>query len=246
MALAWGLGALGAVFGQQTSESTGSTLGEGAGAVQSNQAQNNAVTDPNSNQNEISISNTRGASGSGSYVPADEESLAFPGGDAEDVQPGEDEDSSAYQAIGLGDVIRMVLVLVLVILVIYGLYYLLKRLNKPQKSESGMIALREQTSLGGSRNLYLVEVGNQIFLLGASDSSFQLLTEITDDETKQEIILNSQKNQADQGRSFSALLSRWLPGGAAQTPDGEVKPPHQDQKQGYDFLQNQRERLKKW
>jgi flagellar protein FliO/FliZ len=244
LALAWGVGTLGLVFGQQISDSLPETEVEGTSrSANSNTALQNAESIPNNSQTDLSLSNN---SDDTSYQQADETMLSFPESEGQDTDSETDNTNTGYQAVGIADILRMVLVLLLVLAVIYGLYYILKRINKPKQQDSAIIKIRDQVSLGSSRNLYIIEVGGQMFLVGAGDSNFQLITEITDEETKQEIILSNQGNQTDPGTNFSKLLSRWLPrsSGAGSPTQAPITGPGEGQ--NYDFLKGQRERLKKW
>ena len=82
-----------------------------------------------------------------------------------------------------GDFIKMALILAAVVAAIYGLFYVLKRTGGPKFQESRLIKVLSSKTLSGTRTLHLVEIGNQIFLVGASESNVNLVSEILDKET---------------------------------------------------------------
>ena len=78
---------------------------------------------------------------------------------------------------GIGDLGRVLLGLFLVVLVIGALYAGLKRTQRgrlPGKT-SGVVQVRETTQLGPGRNLHLVEIGDRVLLVGATEHGIALL-----------------------------------------------------------------------
>jgi flagellar biosynthetic protein FliO len=79
---------------------------------------------------------------------------------------------------GVGDLGRVLLGLFLVVLVIGALYAGLKRTQRgrlPGTTSNGVVQVRETTQLGPGRNLHLVEIGDRVLLVGATEHGINLL-----------------------------------------------------------------------
>lgn len=140
---------------------------------------------------------------------------------------------------GIWDFIRMILVLVLVIALIYGFFYLLKKLSAPKDGGLDLVRVLETRNLSGNRNLHLVEVGNQILLVGSSENGVTLISEVTDKETVDGIKLReSEAASAVPGKNFADLLKGFWgkKGGPEAGPAADLS---------LDFIKKQHERLKK-
>jgi len=124
----------------------------------------------------------------------------------------------------------MVLVLGSVVGIIYGVFFLLKRAGNGKFVQSDLIKVVGSQNLPGNRAIYLVQVGTQIFMVGAGGESITLLGEITDKETVDTMILASGASESAQARSFGDILSSLVKGG--QGPS-------------LDLMRQQRERLQR-
>ena len=127
--------------------------------------------------------------------------------------------------LSIWDFVRMVLVLALVVALIYGLFYLLKRAQGSQSEQSGIINVLATQSLPGNGMVHLVKVGTQIFMLGSSEHSLRLLTEIDDKESRDEVELRVAEIPQTERRSFSDLMSAMLGsfGREGSTENGETE-----------------------
>ena len=109
----------------------------------------------------------------------------------------------------LGTTDYLVVVLVLIIVII-GLYFVLKLVKKIGGSRLGidndLIHVLSTKALKGTTALHLIEVGNQIFLVGATDSSINRISEITDQESKDMIALNLSVDN-EENKTFFQFLS---------------------------------------
>lgn len=129
---------------------------------------------------------------------------------------------------GLWDLLRMLLVLACVIGVIYLVFYLLKRSGKGRLGATDSIRVLGTQNLPGNRAMYLIEVGSQVFLVGSGGDSVSLISEITDRETVDSLILGAGEAATTTRRGFGELISGVL-GGA--------------QGSSLDFMRRQREKL---
>ncbi len=154
-----------------------------------------------------------------------------------------DEESPEVQLEGglnnfsIWDFLRMFIVLGGVIAVIYGLFYLLKKMQNPRLQENSLISLISSQSLQGNRSLHLIEVGNEVFLVGSSEGGVELVGKITDQETLDQVRLyRSEIRGAENsfGRTLRDIFGR--NGGSNGEEEKDFS--------GALFLQKQRERLK--
>ena len=76
----------------------------------------------------------------------------------------------------------MVLVLGAVIGVIYVIFYFLKRRGAPKMQDNELFSIISTQAITNNRTLHLVQVGNQYFLVGSSEQSVNLISEIEDKE----------------------------------------------------------------
>lgn len=129
------------------------------------------------------------------------------------------------------DFIRMVLILGAVVAVIYIIFFLLKRSGNPKFQDTRLIKVLSSKTLSGSRTLHLVEVGNQIFLVGASESTINLVSEIVDKETLDGLRLQAESADSGERKNFGEVLT--------QVFRGNQKPV-----QPMSFLHEQRQRVK--
>lgn len=103
-------------------------------------------------------------------------------------------------AIGIADLVRTVIVLILVIGAIYLVMYLLKRFSTSSVDGSSLIKIVGSKGLMKDSAVHLLEVGNQVFLVGTGNSSVNLISEISDQETIDKIRLNlSEGNKNNSG-----------------------------------------------
>jgi len=131
---------------------------------------------------------------------------------------------------GFWDLARMVLVLGFVVAIIYGVFYLLKRAGSGKLAQSEMIKLVGSRSLPGNRAIYLVQVGTQVFMVGAGGETLTLLGEITEQETVDSIILEAGAADAAPRRNFGEILASLV---------------RSDQAPSLDLMRQQRERLQR-
>ena len=141
-------------------------------------------------------------------------------------------------AVSTGDFVRMVVVLAAVLGAIYLLFRLVKRSSRASLGNGDGIALLGSRSLGGSRNLHLVQVGDGVYLIGATDQTLNLIAQITDRDSI-EVLTSNHAQPRPAGRRFADLLADIgarpgaAPGAAATTAAAA------------DFLHRQQERLQR-
>ncbi|MFP3040194.1 flagellar biosynthetic protein FliO [Treponema primitia] len=116
-------------------------------------------------------------------------------------------------------VLRMVLVLALAAAAIYGLVFFFKRLSRSPEQKNPYLKILARTPMGAGSSVAVVSVGNKAWLVGAGDNGVSLISEITDQEMVDAMLLDDSRKGSDGAPkflNFSALLRR-LGGGGANT-----------------------------
>jgi len=143
------------------------------------------------------------------------------------------------KSLGAWDYIQMVLVLALVIAGIYLLFYFLKRAGGPKHQENSLIGVLSTKVLQPNRAIHLVDVGGQLYLVGTSENSVNLVSAIEDKEAVDEIRLRAAQSGSHADRkSFRDVFSGTFRKGGGFGFAGSVM-------DSMGFIKQQRERLKK-
>lgn len=142
----------------------------------------------------------------------------------------------------LWDFIRMVLILGGVILLIYGIFFILKRFSGRKLQNNELFTIMASQSIGNNKALHLIEVGRQIFIIGTADNSVSLISEIQDKESIDEIrFKHADSGGALEQRNFKEILYRFFGGAGSGRPEEK----NNEMNQSIEFIKKQRERLKK-
>jgi len=136
-------------------------------------------------------------------------------------------------------VVRMVLVLAVAALAIYGVVFFFKRLARPQDSRDPHLKLLAKVPLSSDSYAAVISVGGKAWLVGGGSGGLNLISEIDDTETLETLLLDdARKNAAGdfKGLDFQSLLRRFRGNAAARTgmPAGSFT----------DRLRKQRERVR--
>lgn len=179
--------------------------------------------------------------------PRDESGYLFtPSRGAETQQAGDDDAGASgnVSAFGMGDLLRMVLVLLMVIGAVYGVVaFLRKRIPTGARDETDSpIRVLAARNIGANRDIYAVMIGRQVLVIGGGDASLQLITTVEDQETIDELVLAaSSAAEQPKPRTFGSMLGKWLnnatvPGsGSNATEASQIR----------SFLHLQQERVRK-
>ena len=143
--------------------------------------------------------------------------------------------TSPLNTFSVWDFVRMLLVLAGVLLLIYFIFFLLKRAGKPKIVSDSTINVISSQNLESGRSLHLVEIGPQVFLIGSGEGSVRLITEIDNKETLDTIKLEKSKNMPE-SKTFTDLFKGFFKKG--NTGLTEIK----TEQKG--FMRKQRDRLK--
>ena len=143
-------------------------------------------------------------------------------------------------------VIRMVIVLALAALAIYGVVFFIKRLARPQESRDPYLKLLARLPLTNDSYAAVISVGPKAWLIAGGSGGFNLISEIEDNESLETMLLDEARRSSETGISryfdFRSLLRRQetaqsgnqANSGFAQAGAGSI----------VDNLRQQRERLR--
>jgi flagellar protein FliO/FliZ len=154
----------------------------------------------------------------------------------ETAQEGEVEDVQGGPLVSSWDFLRMVLILAAVVAVIYLIFWLLKRGVRRQLPQNDLIRLLGTRNLTGNRALHLVEMGKQVFLVGAAEGSISLISEIRDQETLDSIALERSQIENRSNQGFAHFFQSILKSGKQRESSVGAT---------IDFMKQQRQRLEK-
>ncbi len=141
----------------------------------------------------------------------------------------------AASAVSTWDFVRMLLVLALVVAAIYVLLWLLRRRTGRRVQENDLIRVLGSRTLAGTRSLHLVEVGTRVYLVGSADGGVDLISEITDPESRDSLRLTAAEETPSGRRTFQSVLSEIFRPAKGQATMGD----------SLGFLKRQRDRLRK-
>ncbi len=149
--------------------------------------------------------------------------------------------NAAPADITVWDFVKMFVILALVIGMILGFLWFMKRLSGQGPGTDAPIKVLHTHVLGGNRTLQVVEVGNEILLIGTGDGGIHLVKDLTDTEAGDSFRLAASQGKPLAARNrFSDLLGNLMGVKPKIRPD--VGEPVENSS---DFLKKQRERLKK-
>lgn len=154
--------------------------------------------------------------------------------------------ATAGTASNLWLFVRMVLVLAIVCLGIYGLIVFLRKNSTASAASDPWLKSVASIPLPAGKSVQVVTIGGKAFLIGVTDHAVNLLCELTDQEMIDAMNLDADRQSAIPGTDFAALLGRFFPklknirpGSGKDASTGSFS----SALQNGEFLKNQRERL---
>lgn len=181
-------------------------------------------------------SRTGPASGQGSAAPAAETDLVL----AESSESASQGNRNALSESAWPYFLRMLLTLAFVLGAIWLTFRLLRRAGRPKVPEDAFVRVLASAPLGTGRWLYVVSLGAKAFLIGATDSSINLIHEVEDPELIDEMRLRAATAPQADTRDFGTLLAGLLKPVSKHRADSAKGIP------GTEFLARQRDRLKRF
>lgn len=181
-------------------------------------------------------SGTLPSAGQGSAAPAAETDLVL----AESSDNADGGNRNALSGSAWPYFLRMLLTLALVLGAIWLTFRFLRKAGRPKISEDALIQVLASAPLGTGRWLYVVSLGAKAFLIGATDSSVNLIHEVEDAELVDEMKLRAATAPQADTRDFGTLLAGLLKPVSKHRADSAKRIPDTE------FLERQRERLKRF
>jgi flagellar protein FliO/FliZ len=132
------------------------------------------------------------------------------------------DDSPQIPAAGVnsvGTMVRMVLVLAVAALAIYGVVFLIKRLSRPAEAGDPHLKVLARAPLGSGAFTAVVSVGSKAWLVGGGDGGISLIAEIDEQEALESMLIDNARKEAESRRfrflDFRSLLGKF--GGGRET-----------------------------
>lgn len=170
-------------------------------------SQETAVTDTAAAGLEESIEGTVPAEDAEPVDPYDESQYVFDDSDAETGETDGAETDGASNPSSVGGIVRAVGVFLLILLVIYLIYYFMKKMGGKRFQNSKLINVISSQGLTNNKTLHLVEIGKEIFLVGAADNSINLISKIEDKESKDMLHLDVSAENPMEKPTFKSIIS---------------------------------------
>jgi flagellar protein FliO/FliZ len=163
------------------------------------------------------------------------------------LDEGPGEDAAPLSSFGVWDFLRMVLVLAVVVALIYGIFHFIKKAGGPRDDGVRFIRVLETRPLAGNRHLHLVEVGNEVLLVGSAENGVSLVSEVADKETRDGIRLAASQANSRTGNFADALKGFFGKGRRGSLPPGEESASSAEggSAGSLAFMKRQKDRLKK-
>jgi flagellar protein FliO/FliZ len=136
-------------------------------------------------------------------------------------------------------VIRMVLLLALCALAIYGVFFFVRRLAKPQEIRDPHLKVLARTPLSNDTFAAVISIGAKAWLVGGGSGGINLISEISDNESLETMLLDDAKRASETERrqfNFASFIRRF---GASQGGNSQSSISFAES------LRKQRERIKR-
>ncbi|MEJ2663798.1 MAG: flagellar biosynthetic protein FliO [Spirochaetia bacterium] len=110
----------------------------------------------------------------------------------------------------LWDYISMVLGLGVVVIIIVVIFYAIKKGMTKKIVENEMITIMGSKIITGNKVLHLIEVGGSVYLIGSSNESLSLISEISDKETRDNLKLKASQARVNPVKGFGDMITGFL------------------------------------
>lgn len=115
-------------------------------------------------------------------------------------------------------IIKMIFVLAVVIVMIYGVLWFLKKTNATEKNDDVFLRQVASVNVAPGKSVQVVTLTDKhAFLIGVSDNSVNLISKIDDIELVQAMNLYAdRKENTKKPRSFAEVLDLFMPGSSSE------------------------------
>ena len=189
---------------------------------------------PLSAQTQAPIPGTNAAAGESSVSRVDESTLVI--GESETI-PAPSGGSSSFV------ILRMILVLALAALAVYGVVFFIRRMSRPRETTDPHLKILARTALSNDTYAAVISVGTKAWLVAGGSGNVNLISEIDETGPLETMLLEEERRSVETGnRPFmnfrSLLLSKF------GTPSRRSQGPGTDGSSFSDRIRRQRDRLK--
>ena len=108
------------------------------------------------------------------------------------------------------DYLSMVLGLGVVVVIIVVIFYAIKKGVNKKIVENELIKVLGSKIITGNKVLHLIEVGNDVYLIGSSNEAISLISEVSDKQTKDIIKLKASQAPKSSVKGFGDLIFGFL------------------------------------
>ncbi|MDR3301262.1 MAG: flagellar biosynthetic protein FliO [Spirochaetaceae bacterium] len=146
-------------------------------------------------------------------------------------------EGSLQGGVSIWSVLRILIVLVIVSLAIYGIIYFLKKSKQKEPADNAYLKILAAAPINARTAAAVVSVGSSAWLVGVSDASVSLISPLNDQETVDAMLLDYSERAA-QGNAlrfpnFFSMLQRLVPreseaGAAPETRDHKKSALHKN------------------
>ncbi len=128
--------------------------------------------------------------------------------------------SESKGAGGIWIFIRMILVLALIVFLIWFIFKMMKKSVDGKNESDPFLRKTASISLGAGKSVVIVTLIDKAYLLGVSENSVNLITEITDEQMINALNLYADKTQnSERAKSFDEVLKMFMGRKNAQNQD---------------------------
>lgn len=103
--------------------------------------------------------------------------------------------------------VRMVLVLLLVVACVYGVFYFVKKNTNTDNQTDAFLKKVASINLAPGKSVQVVTIQNHCYVLGVSDSSVQLISELDDKDLIDAMNLKADSEPTGKVKDFATMLA---------------------------------------
>ena len=135
-------------------------------------------------------------------TPVVDESTIFLNNSSDLTQANEDSSSNTF-----GLFFRMILVLIIIVLLIYGFVWLLRKTSGQKSKNDPYLKEVANLTFAPGKSVRVVTLKDKAFLIGVTESNINLISEVEDKDLIDAMNLNAEEKPSDKPKDFASLLA---------------------------------------
>lgn len=117
-------------------------------------------------------------------------------------------------ASGIGDFVKMLLVLIVVIAIICAIFALMRKTMSPGNDNDPFLRKVSSVTLSPGKSVQIITLIDKAYLVGVSENAVNLIGQVDDKELIDAMNVYADKNaRQKKPRNFGEVLSLFMPGG---------------------------------